>query len=32
MGVRGMATPVDTPLMGPPPGDGDYAFEVGSAR
>jgi hydroxyacid-oxoacid transhydrogenase len=31
MGVRGMATPVETSLRaGLPPGEGDYAFEVRS--
>ena len=30
MGMRGMATPVDIPFNGgPPPGNGDFAFEVG---
>lgn len=29
LGLRGMATPVGGFRSGPPPGDGDYAFEVG---
>jgi hypothetical protein len=27
-GMRGLATPVDLPVGGPPPGNSDYAFEV----
>lgn len=31
-GMRGLATPVDLPVGGPPPGNSDYAFEMAASN